>query len=267
MFGRQIFRNTALESLATPEDLDELLHVNSSRSWLLLAAVVVVMAGILAWSVLGSIEQVVTGTGICITHELPRDVVSDVRGQIDAIHCAIGDTVEPGQELMLLRRVPEGSTERITARHAGIITDLRVRVGDVVEMGAPVLAVQRPPDSAMMHPSVVLFVAADDVARLQEGMPVTLGFSRGDVPEHLRRAHISVIATSAASPQTLHRWLRNGSVDDAAATGAWHEVHAVIDPGNTPPTDADRTLLTSMNGMECSARIVTARRTPISHLF
>ena len=76
MIGRQIFRKTSLEKMMNQEDLDELLQVNSSRSWLVFAGISVVLAGMIAWGFLGSISQKVKGFGIIKTQDLPREVVA-----------------------------------------------------------------------------------------------------------------------------------------------------------------------------------------------
>lgn len=62
--------------MTSPEDLDELLQVNSARIWLLFSALSMVIVGILVWGFFGTITQEVKGFGIIKTHELPRKVVA-----------------------------------------------------------------------------------------------------------------------------------------------------------------------------------------------
>jgi hypothetical protein len=59
-----IFRKSALERLATPEELDELMQVTSPRTWLaLLALAVLLLAGII-WSALTSVTTTVNAQGV-----------------------------------------------------------------------------------------------------------------------------------------------------------------------------------------------------------
>lgn len=100
MFGTPIFRKGALDKMMTPDDLDELLQVNSPARWLLFAGLCVVLAGLLVWVFFGSISMQVRGFGIIKTRELPRDVISEEPGQVDSVFCRTGDEVEAGEKLV-----------------------------------------------------------------------------------------------------------------------------------------------------------------------
>jgi hypothetical protein len=58
-----IFRQAALDRLSSPEQLDERLTLVSPRSWLALAGLGALLAGLLAWSVFGRIAITVEGRG------------------------------------------------------------------------------------------------------------------------------------------------------------------------------------------------------------
>ena len=57
-----LFRKHSLERLSSPEALDDYLHVTSPSVWLVLAAVVLLLAGLLLWSSVASIDSFATGT-------------------------------------------------------------------------------------------------------------------------------------------------------------------------------------------------------------
>lgn len=61
-----IFRKSALDRLATPEDLDELMQVTTPRTWFaLLALAVLLVAGIL-WSALTFVTTTVNAQGVVV---------------------------------------------------------------------------------------------------------------------------------------------------------------------------------------------------------
>jgi HlyD family secretion protein len=64
MFNREIFRKKALEKLSTPDDLDELLQVNSRLSWILLLSLLCLVLGGVVWVVFGQIVNKVIMIGI-----------------------------------------------------------------------------------------------------------------------------------------------------------------------------------------------------------
>jgi len=107
MFGREIFRKSTLEKMTAPEDLDELLQVNSARTWLLFSAVSMVIVGMLVWGFFGSITQKVKGFGIIKTYELPREVLSNRSGQVDSVFCKTGDLVIRNHRLMKIYLLEE----------------------------------------------------------------------------------------------------------------------------------------------------------------
>lgn len=51
-----IFRKKALEKISSPDHLTEYLHVTSLGMWIVLAAALVLLAGMLAWSAVGTLE-------------------------------------------------------------------------------------------------------------------------------------------------------------------------------------------------------------------
>ncbi len=52
----KLFREKSLEAVESPESLNDYLRVTSPGVWLILAAVVVILLGIIFWSVFGSIN-------------------------------------------------------------------------------------------------------------------------------------------------------------------------------------------------------------------
>ena len=57
-----IFRKKSLERISSPESLSDYLHVTSPAVWLILTAVILLLAGMLIWSSAASIDSFVTAT-------------------------------------------------------------------------------------------------------------------------------------------------------------------------------------------------------------
>ena len=51
-----IFRRKSMERVSSPEQLNDYIRVTSPSVWLVLAALVVLLIGMLAWSVFGKVE-------------------------------------------------------------------------------------------------------------------------------------------------------------------------------------------------------------------
>ena len=57
-----IFRKKSLERISSPEALSDYLRVTSPSVWLILAAVILLLAGMLIWSSTASIDSFAVGT-------------------------------------------------------------------------------------------------------------------------------------------------------------------------------------------------------------
>lgn len=63
-----IFRKETLERISSPEQLNDYLHVTNPGIWVILAAVIVLLAGVFVWSCTGSLETRSPATMIVKDH-------------------------------------------------------------------------------------------------------------------------------------------------------------------------------------------------------
>ncbi len=54
--GSGIFRQKSLKRVSSPEELNDYIRVTSPSVWIVLAALVLLLVGMLAWSILGNIQ-------------------------------------------------------------------------------------------------------------------------------------------------------------------------------------------------------------------
>ena len=52
----EVFRKKSLERVSSPEELKDYIRVTTPPVWLVLAATLVLLLGLLAWSALGTVE-------------------------------------------------------------------------------------------------------------------------------------------------------------------------------------------------------------------
>ena len=60
--SHSIFRKKNLERVSSPEQLGDLLHVTSPSVWIVLAAVIVLLASLFVWSSVAAVESSASGT-------------------------------------------------------------------------------------------------------------------------------------------------------------------------------------------------------------
>src|SRR4051812_39935216 len=114
----RLFRKAALEKLASPERLDVLMEVTSPLGWLALLTMAVLIGSIGAWSIFGSVSEVVNGQGILLGGDGVREITSSGEGAIENLALTLNESVKEGQ---VVGTVTEGSgrTARILAGTAG----------------------------------------------------------------------------------------------------------------------------------------------------
>ncbi len=95
--SEQLFRKAALDKLASPEQLDQLMQVTSPRGWIALSAMGGILALVLVWSVFGSIPTRVEGQGILIRGGNLLELQASGHGVLMTLDIKLNDHLEPGQ--------------------------------------------------------------------------------------------------------------------------------------------------------------------------
>ena len=253
--------------MTSPEDLDELLQVNSVHTWLLFAAISVVLAGLLVWGFLGTISKEVTGFGIIKIQELPRELVSGFSGQVDSVFCRSGDQVAGGQRVMKIYLSEEKTYQEIISPFAGEITGVEVREGSYVRTGSPVLKIMKSFDKMTTLPEVIFFVAAGEIEKVKKGMIANLQIDKAEVPAEYLNGTITFIAGYPASKGEIQKYFPDEDMILRSMSNDLYEVRAsmaVREPGIVKP---DKTILRSLNGLSCRVAITVDRQNPVKFLF
>jgi HlyD family secretion protein len=97
-----VFRKQALDRMSSPERLDQLIRIVSSKHWLMMAAMLAMMGGVVAWCILGRLPTTVSGQGIIIR---PRKIIamqSQAAGKLLSFNLHVGDQVRKGDLLGLV---------------------------------------------------------------------------------------------------------------------------------------------------------------------
>ena len=98
--GTDLFRKSALQTLSSPEQLDQAMKIANPRAWIALCAVGLVLGAGVLWSVFGSLPISVSGAGIIIRTGGISNMVASGNGVIaEFAHLQPGAMVRKGQVL------------------------------------------------------------------------------------------------------------------------------------------------------------------------
>ena len=99
---RQIFRQSALDRLSSPEQLDILFQVVRPASWAALAALIAMLGVLVAWGFCGTVTTLVSGQGILLRQGGIEDAPSPGTGRIEAVLVGVDDPIGEGQAIARL---------------------------------------------------------------------------------------------------------------------------------------------------------------------
>lgn len=96
--NNRLFRQSALETLSSPEQLDLFLRVTRPCAWLALGALAAILCVVVAWSIFGSLTTTVSGTGILVRPGGMINIIASETGRVtDLANLKPGDSVRQGQ--------------------------------------------------------------------------------------------------------------------------------------------------------------------------
>lgn len=102
MESKSIFRKSSLESMSSPEQLNEYIKVINPGIFIILAGVAAVIIAAAIWSVFGSVSDTVHVKGVIFPQDGIVDVIPAVEGRISDIRVKNGDFVNAGQIISVI---------------------------------------------------------------------------------------------------------------------------------------------------------------------
>ena len=61
---KQIFRKKSVEKVSSPEQLNDYIRISNPSVWMTLAAIIILLAGVCVWGVLGRLETKVSAAAL-----------------------------------------------------------------------------------------------------------------------------------------------------------------------------------------------------------
>lgn len=132
MPANRVFRQSALDRLAAPEELDKMVQVTNRRGWFALLGLVSVVGIAIAWSVFSTIPIMMRGSGILVRQDGVQELKIAENGQLTELKIKAGDTVSAGQEVALVRTAA-GNEVSLKSSFSGKILELNAAKGALLK--------------------------------------------------------------------------------------------------------------------------------------
>jgi len=128
-----IFRKKSLESISSPEQLNDYLKVTNVGVWVVFAAVIILLGGLIAWSTVGKLETTANGVAV-VENGTAQILITDTAN----VEIEAGMAVRMGSEEYIVSAVEKDDIGRSIAYAHVPESDGKYDVKIVVESVAPI---------------------------------------------------------------------------------------------------------------------------------
>ena len=211
----KLFSREALDKMRSPEKLDTLLHITTPVAWIGLSAIVLLLLGVVMWSIMGSFTVKADGYGLIMDTGGVRKVVAITSGQVSDVYVGTGAKVQKNQKLFSMaqtimsmdtlatlnsvelgthindveqrvnnhdgKRMAEEASEQIYSPYNGIVTELLVDPGTVVQAGEELATIRLNEERNDLIG--VMYVSVEKGKRLEPGMSIQLAPNGADTSQ------------------------------------------------------------------------------------
>lgn len=214
-----LFRKVALDRLASPEQLDQLMTVTTPRGWFVLLSMGLILGAALLWGIFGSIATTVTGQGLLVSSGGVFNIAHHAEGQVLDIEVSASDFVTKGQtvariaqpDLLLAIRqarsevtIATSQTEysaklaqlamlenklkdysRVVSPVSGVVLEVKVNQGEYIKPGQAIVGVNLADRSTgQIVRELAMYVPAEEGKRVVPGMEVRVSPGMVKKEEH-----------------------------------------------------------------------------------
>lgn len=269
MARRTEFRKAALDKLSSPEELDRLMQITSPGSWLLLAALAVVLVMVLFWSILGRINTTLEQSGVLALSNPSVFISAPTTGRVANVMVQPDDEVYEGDIIAYLS-TEEGLTT-VLSDVEGRVTAVRAQEGTTVSAGSALVTLQLS-DAQQQREQVVLYVTLADSQQIKVGMSAQVLPANVEAEKYgYIKGEVSAISEFRATREEMLFMLGDADyVDVLLRSGNVFEVRVELErdsAGFWVWSASDGPEFPIMTGTACSVTIRIDSQRPISKVF
>lgn len=172
MAKKSLFSQEAIDKLRTPEKLDTLLHVTTTRSWIAVVAILLMLVGVVIWSFMGSFTVKTDGMGMLMDSGGIVSITPESSGRILEITAVPGEKIKKGETVAKINNFNQPTNDNICSYYDGVVDEVAVRAGDVINAGESICTVRLTDDGKDL--SGIFYVPVEQSKKIKAGMTIQL---------------------------------------------------------------------------------------------
>jgi hypothetical protein len=263
--SQKIFRQAALDKLATPEELDKMIQVTNLRGWIALGGLALIVVAALTWSILGSLPTVVKAGGVLIRQDGIQDIQLPNGGVVTNLSLKPGDPVKEGQVIAQVRD-ENGVTQPLTSPFAGTVLEVLVSNNTPVKPQSTIVRIEQ--DTKPLK--TILLMSLADGKQIKPGTRVQLSPTTVQAQEYGQLlGTVSFVSQLPVSADSLLNQLKSPELVTALSGNAPAiEVDVTLDTDPSTPSGLKWTTQNGppfklTNGTLCAANLVVGEQRPL----
>jgi hypothetical protein len=265
---KSLFREEAMEQMSSPDELDRLMRVTDPKGWLVLIALLALVAAAVAWGVFGSFPVLVSGDeGVLLAGDSRSQAVTQTQGLVTDVRVEIGDHVQEGQVLARVRP-NEGAETDVVSLFDGRVDAILIEEGMFLERGQPVAVIKR----GNKPLQAFVFIAGEQGKQLKKGMSVRVLPSTVKAEEFgYMLGEVTSVSKFPLTEDEMFLLLENQSLLDQLSTGTGDQHRVDVKLLKDPSTPSGFKWSSSQGppfaitrGTLCTANFVLGREHPIN---
>jgi HlyD family secretion protein len=127
----QVYRQSAIDRLAAPEELDKMIKITDRKGWIALVGLTLIVIAAIVWGFLGTIPSVVRIQGVLIRQGGIQEIKASQTGQIEEISLVPGKAVTQGEIIGKLKNA-NGEVVDLLSSQNGRILDIAVQKNQLI---------------------------------------------------------------------------------------------------------------------------------------
>lgn len=213
----------AAKSVSAALGLDELLKVTSPRAWIALIALLILVTGVLIWSIVGVIPNVVLGRGVLVRGDVQR-LAAPVDGTVKAISVTEQSLVKTG-DLVGSLVTATGDSVPLVAGNDGTVTGINSAPGFFAGKGSTIMAIE----DLSTPLSAVALVPVATGKDIEPGMEVQLSPSVANVNDYgYLLGTVSDVSEYPVSPTDAAQRIYSGAKPGGELTFSGPQLQVII---------------------------------------
>jgi len=191
--------------------IEELLIVASPRAWIALIGLLVLVVGVLIWSIVGQIPGTIAGRGVLLRGSIAH-ITAPIDGTVAGILVNEGDTVQAGATVATLN-ASDGTQQDVKTTQAGTVTSINTVVGFPVSEKFIIMAVEDTEEPL----TAAVYVPFEAAKGIKPGMEVQLAPTVASVDAY--GYLMGTVQYVSEFPVSASTFLASGLLSDEASAG------------------------------------------------